>query len=482
MKVWVLKKKIHPAWLIATTCYSVSFGIFLAQFFSNFSSVLILFAACLIIFIIFSKRYRYLIPVLILSGIFVGLYRGSVSQSELVIYKSLYKKVISVEGLVKYDIDVQSSGQMTVRLDNLRILGKRVDGNLWVTASSADIKRGDIITVQGKIQKGFGNYSGVIYRANIQKIIHPNPGDVGRVVRDWFSDGIRRTIPEPEASLGVGYLVGQRIALPPDLTTALQIVGLTHIVVASGYNLTIIIRFVRRIFMRISKYFATFMSFLSMTAFILITGFSPSMVRAGLVASLSLLAWYYGRKFHPIILLGIAIAITLLINPAYAWGDLGWQLSFAAFAGVMIIAPLGQRYFFGDEKPGLIRQILGETVSAQIATAPIIIFSFGQFSNIAVISNLLILPLIPVTMLATFIAGVGGLAFPGIATIFGAPATFLLSYATGLINYFASLPWASSAVNINILGLATIYLLIAIICIWMWHKTRYNLRDTNLVE
>jgi len=75
-------------------------------------------------------------------------------------------------------------------------------GTLWVTSSGKDIKRGDKLVIIGKLTQGFGNFSGVMYRANIDKIIHPQTGDVARIIRDWFADAVRRVIPEPEAKLG----------------------------------------------------------------------------------------------------------------------------------------------------------------------------------------------------------------------------------------------------------------------------------------
>jgi len=206
------------------------------------------------------------------------------------------------------------------------------------------------------------------------------------------------------------------------------------------------------------------------------------MLRAGLVSGLSLLAWYYGRQFHPLVLLPLAIAITVIVEPSYAWGDLGWQLSFAAFAGVIILAPILQKYLFGDKKPKLIGQVLIETVSAQIMTAPIIIAAFGQFSNIAILSNLLVLPLVPLAMLLTFLAGVGGLLTPGVAWLIGLPAKWLMSYMIAVINFSASLPWAVTKFKLSD-GLTTIYYLgVVIACIYMQRKTHYLLREVNLVE
>ncbi|MBC7868620.1 ComEC/Rec2 family competence protein [Candidatus Saccharibacteria bacterium] len=276
--------------------------------------------------------------------------------------------------------------------------------------------------------------------------------------------------------------MGQKRALPPDLIAALQIAGLTHVVVASGYNLTILVRLARRLFVRVSKYLSALSSSVMIASFIAITGMSPSMSRAGLVAGLSLAAWYYGRRFHPIILLSLAAAITVMVNPSYCWGDLGWQLSFTAFAGVMILAPLLQRYFFGEKKPGIARQILGETLSALIVTAPILIGAFGQFSNVALLANMLVLPLVPLAMLLTFAAGVGGLLFPAAANVIGWPATWLLRYMVNVADYLSSLPWAVSVVQLPSLGIVLCYVGLIGLSVYLWRVTGYDLRNSNIIE
>ena len=485
MSWWVLKRKLHTSWLIAILCVGIFIGVFFAKYSRgyNLSSIPCLIISIFLIAIVLWRKYIYLIPILLIGGILFGLWRGSISQNELDKYQPLYGKTIYVEGMVKDDVDIDASGQLSIRLDNIFIEGKSASGVLWITTSVSDIKRGDKLLLHGILQAGFGNFAGMIYRAVIDKIIYPLPGDIARVARDWFAEGIRKAIPDPEASLGIGYLVGQRRALPADLVLALQVVGLTHVVVASGYNLTILVRLARRLFIKVSKYLSTLSAGIMIVAFMSITGLSPSMSRAGLVSSLSLLAWYYGRQFHPLILLPFAVAVTVIINPSYAWGDLGWQLSFAAFAGVMIVAPLLQRYLFGDKKPGTIMQILGETISAQIVTLPIIVMAFGQLSNIAIVSNLLILPLVPLAMLLTFVAGVGGLILPTLSWLVGMPATWLLRYMVKVIEYLASLPWAATNnVHLQIWWVVAYYLAIIGLCLYMWRVTKYSLREVNLVE
>jgi competence protein ComEC len=276
-------------------------------------------------------------------------------------------------------------------------------------------------------------------------------------------------------------LLGLRRALPPGLVEALQIAGLTHVIVASGYNLTILVRLSRRLFVRVSKYLAMVSSTAMILAFMAVTGMSPSMSRAGLVAGLSLAAWYYGRKIHPLVLLPLAAAVTLLVNPQFGWNDLGWQLSFAAFAGVIILAPLLQRYFFGDKEPGAIRQVAGETLSAQIFTLPLLVMAFGMMSNVALLANVLILPLVPLAMLLVFLAGIFA-TVPLLGAVIAAPTTWLLSYMVWVAEWLAGQSWAQMEVNISWWIVAFVYALLSLAVWWMVRATGYRLRDSNVVK
>lgn len=180
-------------------------------------------------------------------------------------------------------------------------------------------------------------------------------------------------------------------------------------------------------------------------------------------------------------LLPLAMAITVLIQPSYAWGDLGWQLSFAAFAGVMILAPLLQTYFF-DYEDRMLRRIFIETMAATIATLPIIIAAFGQFSLVAPLANILILPLVPLAMLLTFVAGIEGLLVPFAVQLIGLPAEMLLTYMVKTAEFMGGLPWAVQSLHLAPVGVVLAYLIIIGACVYMQRVTKYNLRSTSLVE
>jgi competence protein ComEC len=483
MNLWKFKRIIHESWLITALALGIILGIIFSQYFNDFGSLgWFLTGVAMAGFALWRKSFYYL-PIILIAGLLIGLCRGGVDQVQLMPYKKMIGHQAVIAGTVGDDPDIGKHDELVVRLHDIEISGHRLSGSVWVsTRSKASVKRADRVIVRGELSPGFGNFAAGMYYGIIEKVRRPVPGDIAGQVRDTFADSIRRAIPDPEASLGIGYLVGQRRSLPPELDEALKIAGLTHIVVASGYNLTILVRLARRLFMRISRYTALVASGGLVIVFIAVTGMSPSMSRAGLVAGLSLLAWYYGRKFHPLVLLPFAAAITLLVNPSYGWNDLGWQLSFAAFAGVMVAAPLLQRYFFGDKKPGTVRQILGETVAAQIMTLPIIVLAFGQFSNVAIAANLLILPLVPLAMLLTFFAGIGAFMLPGLAELLGYPATAILNYMVNAAMWLADLPWAQTSITISGTVILLLYGVISVGCYYMWRKTGYNLRDTNLVE
>lgn len=254
-------------------------------------------------------------------------------------------------------------------------------------------------------------------------------------------------------------------------------------IVASGYNLTILVVFARRLFSKISKFMSAVMGGVMMGGFLLITGFSPSMSRAGLVAGMSLLAWYYGRKIHPVSLLLISASITLIIKPTYIWGDLGWYLSFLAFIGVLVLAPLINYFFWGEQKPSILRELVITTLCAQIMTLPILVYSFGLFSAWSLLANILILPVVPLAMLAVFIAGLSGLILGFVSGILAIPANLILKYCIFVIDKIASFPSAVSEVSLNLQGMIIGYFLIFGLILMLKYKTKYSfLNNKNIID
>lgn len=478
LKAW-LQKPIHFSFLLAYFASGFLGGILLS---ANNENTLgsTYFLVSFIIFIgviIFQKRW--MITLMILAGLICGMVRGSWEIQAYKSYDVLYDTDISLQGKIAEDIQKTKNHRYALVLTDIEIDSRQYAGQVWIETRQADrLQRSDTVVLEGSLQKGFGPYAAAVYSADILAV--KKGDDVARDMRDIFSRAVRQHIHEPHASLGLGIVTGQQSLLSLEFEEQLKIAGLTHIVVASGYNLTILVRLSRRFFEGISKYLTLLSGGSLIGGFILVTGFSPSMTRAGLVAGLSLLAWYYGRRFNPFVLLILVAATTVLINPMYIWSDVGWYLSFAAFFGVMIVAPLLQHYFFGEEKPTFIRQVLGETLSALVMTAPIIALLFSSYATYALLANILVVPLIPLVMITVFLSGTASMiAFGVVASL---PAELLLSYVVIITEWIAGLP--GSIINLYITPILVVayYTLIAISLFYMGYKTKHNFRNDNLVE
>lgn len=474
------RQPVHISWLVALLCLGMSVGLLSSSLvIVPVYSIQWLVVAVILFGVGLYRQRVYIIPVVLIAGCLIGLWRASNYLVKIEPYHELIGQTLSVRGKVREDSDIGKRGEVVIRLGNISVEGREIAGSIWVSSSdNAEIKRGDVVTVRGKVAEGFGSFAASIHSSELLSVERPVPGDIALRVRDWFAGGVRRSVPDPEASLGIGYLVGQRRSLPEELDNALQVTGLTHVVVASGYNLTVLVGMSRRLLLGVSKFLAIFLSSATTVGFVLVAGISPSMSRAGLVTALGLLAWYYGRKFHPVVLLTVAAAVTLIVNPSYGQGDLGWQLSFTSFAGVLILAPLLQSYFFGATKPSIIRQVFFETTCAWICTVPLIILAFGQFSNVAILANLLVLPLIPLAMILTFIAGSVALLLPATASIVGLPALLVLGYMTRVASYLGDVSWAQTTVEITPY-LATVYYIgLVLVCGYIWQRTKFSFMES----
>lgn len=424
---------------------------------------------------------RILMILALMAGVVLGGWRGGIELIDVKYMAQFEGDEIEVVGKVYEDPD-GSGGKMTFRINELRFGGEReVRGSLFVQVSGgrAEVARSDTVRLRGKLSGGFGSFAGSMYRPKVVEILRPEPGDFGLKIREFFAELVRKYIPSPEVDLSLGYLLGARRALPDSLTETLKIVGLTHIVVASGYNLSILVRFSRKVFGKISRFAAMFVSLILIFMFMAITGWTPSMLRAGMVAVLSLLAWYAGRNFHPVKLIFLVAAATLLINPNYIV-DLGWILSIASFAGVIIVAPLITAYFYGRKRPNFVARVVLETVAAQIVCLPVLLFFFGSFSLISVVANVLVVPTIPAVMALTFATGIVSFV-PFLAQIIGWAATLVLKYHILVIDFFGAQTSFLISFTPETPAVLFLYVPIAAFLIYARQKTGFSLRPVNIV-
>ncbi len=331
------------------------------------------------------------------------------------------------------------------------------------------VYKGDIVEIEGKIFASRGSRQLRMSFADM-KVLGRSSSPVD-TVRRKFAAGMESALPEPQASFGLGLLIGQRNTLPDSSTAILSAVGLTHIIAVSGYNLTIIMRFVKRLLHKRSKYQITVISLLLMGLFLLMTGFSASIVRAAIVSSLSLLAWYYGRTFRPVLLLTLTACITAGFNPFYIWSDIGWYLSFLAFFGVLVVAPLISTRLLGTKEPKPLTAVLMESLCALLMTIPFVLYIFSQISMVALMANLLVVPLVPLAMLLALVAGLAGMLLPAISGLLALPAQVLLTYMLDLAQLLSRIPHALVERRLSLGSMLFLYGCITLFVVILWRAT-----------
>ena len=410
----------------------------------------------------------------------MGWWRGAVLQQQLAPYRSSYNKTVVLTATVLTDAVYADHSQLAFDVGSVTFVEPRqqaVPGSLSIKGFGENaVFRGDQLRIEGRLQTTLGGKQGRMSFAKISLLGHHTT--FVDTIRRRFTAGLISSVPEPQASFGIGLLIGQRNTLPDTITKQLSVVGLSHVVAVSGYNLTIIIGAVRRLLRKGSKYQTTVLSLLLIGGFLLVTGLSASMVRAALVSSLSLGAAYYGRTIKPLLLWALAAAVTVAWNPLYVWGDIGWYLSFGAFFGVLIVCPLLVNRVYGPERePRTLTMVLFESFSAQAVTMPFIMFVFQQASLVALPSNALIVPLVPLGMLLTFIAGLAGMLASALAGWFAWPARLLLTYMLDAVSLLSRVPHAQTLHSLSWQVMIAMYIVLIALCVVLWHRNARQ-RDT----
>lgn len=232
-------------------------------------------------------------------------------------------------------------------------------------------------------------------------------------VRRWAVTRFEQTLPEPEASLAAGILLGVRRRMPTEFYNELVNTGTLHIIAASGFNVMVVGGAMIAIFSRvIGRAGGIAVGVVGIWLYVLLAVASASVVRAGIMGSLTLMAFYWGRVAEAKKLFGMAAGGMLLVNPLYIV-DVGFQLSIAATWGLLYLGPILDARLKTDHLK-IVKEYLVPTLAASVATAPIILYHFGRVSVLSPWVNLLVLPVVPLTMLLAAV------------TLVAAPVAYLL--------------------------------------------------------
>ena len=480
-----IMRRFRRTTLITVFCLAALAGLGLSREISLTPSGWYLLAIAPCLLLIKRKNVTALILVVVL-GAGLGLWRGDIYMQKLGELKSLTGQNVTIEATATRDAVYAGATQLEFTANHARLFqgqaletgGGELAGSFKISGFGEPmVYRGDRVRISGKLYPMRGANQARIAYAQLKRT-GLDSSWINNLTRH-LSAGMQTALPEPNSSFGLGLLIGQRNTLPSELTNQLIMVGLVHIVAVSGYNLTILVRAMARLRFG-SKYHRLLASLALISIFILMTGFSASIVRAAIVSVLGLWAWYYGRKIRAVLILAFTAAVTALFNPFYIWGDLGWYLSFLAFFGVLIISPMVVSKLF-KRQPKLLISVAFDTLAAEVMTLPLIMAMFGQLSLVGLLTNVLVVPLIPFAMLLSTVAAGAGMLVPAMAGWFAWPANLLLTYILNIVRLFSAIPSIFLRRSISMASMLYFYALVLLVLAAV-HKQRAKLKTAKITH
>ncbi len=267
------------------------------------------------------------------------------------------------DGIVSLEGRVATAPKVTARAQIWEQEGYKI-----VARRLPEIEYGDLIKIAGKAKEGT-----VVYPEIIISGMSGNLGMSGIYkIKKRLVETIQGVLPEPEAGLAAGILLGYKAGLNENLSLNLRKLGLTHVVAASGVNLTFVLGGIVILTGVLGRRKIIILALPLIWFYAIMCGFEAPVVIAGNMATLSFGAILAGREMGGFRGLGLAGYLIILANPAVVF-DLGFQLSMAAMAGILVA--------------GMKADVISQTISAQAATAPIILANFGMINILTLMEN-----------------------------------------------------------------------------------------------
>lgn len=336
---------------------------------------------------------------------------------------------------------------------------------------------GDVVTVTGKLESVVMNSKtheftkeslvrkGILYQVNFAKVAFVKEGNslelkkCAEYLRLQLISVINKNIDKPSSDFVNGILIGEKHALSKEWYDRFTNVGMTHVIVLSGYNLAVLFAWTRILFRRVPFVAQNVLGVMSVVALVLISGAEPPAIRAGILVVIVAFASIFRRQKDTSYFLSVTVLLMLLFNPFYFLYDVSFQLSIAATYGLVYIGPIVEVHL--KRFPKIMRDATRDTFSAQIAVLPLQLFHFGVISSVSLISNVLLLPLIPLTMLLGAVTIITSPA-PIIAATFGEATTFVSSVILHCVHLLSDTA-TSYTLSINIYLVVCLYVVLLVL-------------------
>jgi competence protein ComEC len=356
---------------------------------------------------------------------------------------------------IVFDSPVEFTGVITKAEQRLNSQILRINDIQIIASRYPRFEYGDEIKVRGIIKKPAGEFvnyfkkEGIAGLMSFPQIDALSQGKASTIkgtlfkIKSFFETSFKKVLPFEQAVFLSGLTLGSTAEFSDEFKEKMRLTGTTHLVALSGYNISVIIRYVGGFLSAwwISRKLKLPLSVLVVIGFVVMTGAEPSVVRAAIMAMILLLADQMGRvPYIPNIIVTAAL-VMVLINPKILAFDIGFQLSFMALIGIIYLEPWLRKKFRVKNEPGFLgwRTHFWSTTSAQLAVMPIIVYYFGFVSPVSIVTNVLLLEFIPITMGLGFLIAFAAIASYRLSWIIALLAQAFLGYELTIINFFSKI-------------------------------------------
>ncbi|MBM7615790.1 ComEC/Rec2 family competence protein [Alkaliphilus hydrothermalis] len=291
-------------------------------------------------------------------------------------------------------------------------------------------------------------------------------------IKIYAESFLDKTLQAPQQEIMKSVLFGNQGYLSKDVKEAFSKSGTAHIVAVSGLHIGIIVMMLERILKLLGIGKNKRLLGISGCIFVYgyIIGFPVSIIRAGAMYLLYVLAYFLHRRYDPINCLMLIAFISLLYNPLYLF-SVSFQLSFTATLSILVLYPILRKIPL--KIPQGIVDLLAVTLAAQLGTAPIIAYHFKEISVISLLVNLLIVPTLGILLSMGMISVIISLISPVLGTLINYFTNGLLTYIYWMVVFSSDLPYSSISVKtISGLGMVFYYIILGALC-YMAMKGKY---------
>ena len=261
-------------------------------------------------------------------------------------------------------------------------------------------------------------------------------------LRSRYSAALDAALTAPHAAVLLGIVLGIRQGIPPALQQALIATGLIHLLVLSGLKVAVFARIVQGALQPALGRLAAWPALALIALYAMVGGATPAATRAAAMGGLAIAAAHLGRPTHVWTALAFTAAAMLGWHPELAW-DVGFQLSFAGTAAIILLTPAIERRL--RFMPHFLREPFAVTCAAQVGTLPMMASDFHVLSPVAPLANALTLPILPILVVLGLLLGPLALA-PDVARSVAVPVTGLLAYIEQVAYLLARAPAAAISI------------------------------------